>query len=165
MSVREHEINEQMRQFGENLLNARHRAGLSQVTLALKADLDRVAISLLERAERAPTLPTLVRLAHGLELEPADLLHELGSQSRTIAVPRATPRPVRDGATASFGANLRCLREQAALSQECLARLSGVHRSAITTLERERRSPGLRTILILASALDVQPATLLASIE
>lgn len=52
--------------FAEVLRQLRERAGLSQEALAEKSGLDRTYISLLERAQRQPTLKTLVRLADAL---------------------------------------------------------------------------------------------------
>jgi DNA-binding XRE family transcriptional regulator len=61
----------------------------------------------------------------------------------------------------TFGHSLRETRRKGAVSQDDLARLSGVDRSAISNYERGRREPNLRTIVKLARALKVPPATLL----
>lgn len=61
----------------------------------------------------------------------------------------------------TFGQNLREARRQAGVSQDDLARESGVDRTAISTYERGRREPNLRTVVKLARALGVSPATLL----
>lgn len=63
--------------FSENLRSARHAAGLSQEALGDAAELHRTEVSLLERGERDPRLATIVRLARGLGIEPADLLRGL----------------------------------------------------------------------------------------
>lgn len=60
-----------------------------------------------------------------------------------------------------FGQNLRAARRAAKVSQEDLSRDSGVDRTAISTYERGRREPNLRTIVKLARALNVEPAELL----
>jgi transcriptional regulator with XRE-family HTH domain len=52
--------------FADVLRQLRERAGLSQEALAAKSGLDRTYISLLERAQRQPTLKTLARLADAL---------------------------------------------------------------------------------------------------
>lgn len=59
--------------FGENLRGARHKAGLSQDTLAKRADVDRSALSGYERGRREPNLRTIVKLARALQV-PADTL-------------------------------------------------------------------------------------------
>lgn len=61
----------------------------------------------------------------------------------------------------AFGQNLREARRAAKVSQEDLSRDSGVDRTAISTYERGRREPNLRTIVKLARALKVEPAELL----
>lgn len=63
--------------------------------------------------------------------------------------------------TYTFGQNLRMARRGAGISQDDLAKESGVDRTAISTYERGRREPNLRTIVRLARALGVEPAELL----
>jgi transcriptional regulator with XRE-family HTH domain len=62
------------RQFAQNLRQARLAAGLSQEALGNACGLHRTEVSLLERAGRDPQLATIVRLAGGLGIAPADLL-------------------------------------------------------------------------------------------
>lgn len=64
-------------QFAANLRAARKRAELSQEALGDLVELHRTEISLLERAERDPRLGTIVRLARGLEMNPAELLRDV----------------------------------------------------------------------------------------
>jgi transcriptional regulator with XRE-family HTH domain len=61
-------------QFGRNLRELRDSTGLSQEGLASLAELDRTAISLLERGLRTPRLDTIVALAQALELDSFDRL-------------------------------------------------------------------------------------------
>ena len=61
-------------QFARNLRKERQRIGLSQEALGYRCDLHRTEISLLERAAREPRLSTIIRLARGLAVSPADLL-------------------------------------------------------------------------------------------
>lgn len=69
---------------GRVVKNLRKQANLSQGELAERADLDRTYISLLERGERSPKLPTFFAVARGLKIEPAELTalvsHELSKQ-------------------------------------------------------------------------------------
>lgn len=60
--------------FGEVLRECRAKAGYSQEALALKAELDRTYISLLERGLRQPTLETLFKLAGVLEVTPSTMV-------------------------------------------------------------------------------------------
>ena len=64
-----------------------------------------------------------------------------------------------------FAANLRRARLNAALSQEALAAEAGMHRTALSRLETCERAPEFRTLLRLARALEVTPATLLRGVR
>lgn len=64
--------------FAANLKRQRMRRGLSQEALGFACGLHRTEVSLLERGGREPRLTTLVRLARGLEISPADLLDGIG---------------------------------------------------------------------------------------
>jgi transcriptional regulator with XRE-family HTH domain len=162
--TRDPEIDEQVRTFGENMRAARLGAGLSQVGLSHATRLDRAAISFLERAERAPDLSTLVRVARALSVTPADLLRNVGLfVSRAVQPPIAEERPTEPGLR--FGVNLRAARKGAGLSQETLAYEADVDRAAISVYERGGREPNLRTVLKLARALQMSPVSLLDGVE
>ena len=60
-----------------------------------------------------------------------------------------------------FGKRLRELREQAGLSQESLAELSGLDRTYVSGCERGKRNSTLESIFKLSRALRVAPAQLL----
>jgi transcriptional regulator with XRE-family HTH domain len=61
-------------QLGANLRRIRRAAGLSQVALSDRCGLHFTEISRLERGVRDPQLTTIVKLARGLEIAPAELL-------------------------------------------------------------------------------------------
>lgn len=63
--------------FSENAIRARKRAGLSQEQVGYRASLHRTEISILERGLRMPQLDTIVKLAGGLSVSPADLLEDI----------------------------------------------------------------------------------------
>jgi transcriptional regulator with XRE-family HTH domain len=155
------EIDGQLEQFGQNIRAARERIGLSQDKLGL----DRAAVSFLERAERSPDLPTVVKVAHAVNVAPAALLKGLGVDGASgVRGPRHAP-DASTTAAIRFGANLRWARQRAGVSQEALALKADVDRAAISVFEHGRRDPNLRTILKLARALEVPPAMLLNGIE
>lgn len=60
-----------------------------------------------------------------------------------------------------FATNIRKYRIQKGLSQEQLAEKSGLHRTYISALERERRNISIRNIERIATVLNVQPHKLL----
>lgn len=157
------QIDEQVRQFGERMRAARIAAGLSQVALSEATQLDRAAISFLERAERSPDLSTLVRVAQALATTPSELLEGIGAGSFSFDPP--SYRGVGSAPEARLGANLRAARHGADLSQETLGFEAEVDRAAISVYERGGRGPNLRTILKLSRALGMRPSTLLAGVR
>lgn len=64
-----------------------------------------------------------------------------------------------------LGDELRRVRENAGLTQEELAYKAGLHRTYISMLERNRKSPTLEVLFRIASALDVSAAELIARVE
>lgn len=61
--------------FGDHLRTLRRERGwASQEAFAHHAGLDRTYVSSIERGRRNPTLDVIVKLAHALEIRPADLL-------------------------------------------------------------------------------------------
>lgn len=163
---KQNEINQQIVAFGENLRRARKRARLTQVELSIAAPLDRAAISRLECGERAPDLPTLLRICAALGVEPRDLLRGIGPKVSPRGVPKgAQAQTSTNGHGGRFGANLRWARARADISQERLALDAKVDRAAISVYENGGREPNLRTVLKLAFKLDVRPALLLDGIK
>lgn len=61
-------------QFGAALRAARQRAGLSQYDLAARTGMHFTAVAYYEQARGEPRLSTLVRLARGLGITPAELV-------------------------------------------------------------------------------------------
>lgn len=60
--------------FGQVLLEQRRSKNLTQEDLAIKSDLDRTYISLIERGMRQPTITTLFRLSTALEIFPEEII-------------------------------------------------------------------------------------------
>jgi transcriptional regulator with XRE-family HTH domain len=63
--------------FGANVRRHRRSRGLSQEALGFACGLHPTEVSRLERAVREPRLGTIVRLARGLGVRPADLLDDI----------------------------------------------------------------------------------------
>ena len=54
--------------FGKRVVQLRKLQGLSQEELSFRCDIHRTYMGALERGEKSPTLNTLQKLAHGLNL-------------------------------------------------------------------------------------------------
>jgi transcriptional regulator with XRE-family HTH domain len=78
--------------FGHVLRAAREAAGLSQQTLALRAEIDRTYPSLLERGLRSPSLGTLMNLAPVLGVAPEALVKRTEAQLLANGPPGGTRR-------------------------------------------------------------------------
>ncbi len=63
---------------------------------------------------------------------------------------------------AGLGRAIREARQAKGLSQEELGLATGIHRNYIGGIERGERSPTVRSVLVLASALDLNPEVLFA---
>ncbi|MGA8938655.1 MAG: helix-turn-helix transcriptional regulator [Acidobacteriaceae bacterium] len=74
-------------------------------------------------------------------------------------------RAARPTAEEAFGQVLKELRRQRGISQEELAFKSGYHPTYVSLLERGQKSPSLRTIMSLSTALDTQPSEILRQVE
>lgn len=73
----------------------------------------------------------------------------------------ARPAPSAPTSEVRFGRRLYVERRRAGLSQEALAKSSGLHRTAIGLLENGLRTPKLDTITALAAALGQSPGELI----
>jgi transcriptional regulator with XRE-family HTH domain len=65
--------------------------------------------------------------------------------------------------TQILGRNVRDARLRSGISQEELAFRADMKRSYVSDLERGTRNPSIKAIARLASALEVEPASLLVS--
>jgi transcriptional regulator with XRE-family HTH domain len=73
------------RKFGETVRRKRLEAGLSQMELGNRADLDRVGIWEIEHGNRQPMLLTVLKLAGALETTASDLCEGLSLQDPVAA--------------------------------------------------------------------------------
>lgn len=78
-----------------------------------------------------------------------------------LVLPRNRPAPPADGRSL-VAANLRRLRAERHIAQEALAALAGLDRSYVGRVERAEVNVSIDNICLLASALSVEPSTLLA---
>jgi len=71
----------------------------------------------------------------------------------------------RDTILATFGRNLRKLREARRFTQETLAEQAEMDRTCISDIERGMRNPGIKNVARLASALKVTAAQLMEGVD
>ena len=64
-----------------------------------------------------------------------------------------------------LGEELRKAREAAGLTQEELAFAAGIHRTYVSLLERDKKSPTVGLLFRLCDALAVSPSKLVAAVE
>jgi len=64
-----------------------------------------------------------------------------------------------------LGEEIRTVRQKLGLSQEALAAKSGLHRTYISLLERNKKSPTLETLFHICQALGVSAASLIKKVE
>lgn len=79
-----------------NLRRIRKVRGLSQEQLALQADIAMRYIGMLERAETSATVGMLGKLAHALEVHPAEFLSQVSGEE-----PTSNRTPAFDGSPES----------------------------------------------------------------
>jgi transcriptional regulator with XRE-family HTH domain len=77
LCVEDADMDDAIRQFGENVRRARHERGWTQEDLSAKTGLAVVQISRIERGKREIRLTTLIRLLAAFDLPPEALLHGL----------------------------------------------------------------------------------------
>lgn len=65
----------------------------------------------------------------------------------------------------ALGDVLREARLEKGISQEELALACDRHRTYVSLLERGKNSPSVRTLFMMAAALDIAPSTLLKRVE
>ena len=64
-----------------------------------------------------------------------------------------------------LGRELKKVREAAGMSQERLAFEAGVHRTYISLLERDKKSPTLNVLFRICKALNISAADLVTRVE
>jgi transcriptional regulator with XRE-family HTH domain len=132
--------------FGEVVRYLRLAQGRSIDELAASSGIAPGDLAALERGEHDPMLHGVRALADALGLRASTLMAEAECW---------------DDANVRFGQRMRELRAERGISQDELARRTGVHSTAIGRLERGAREPRLSTILRIARGLDAQPGMLL----
>jgi transcriptional regulator with XRE-family HTH domain len=135
---------------GRTVRALRLARGLSVDELAAAAGMAPVVLAALERGQYDAVLDELRDLADALHIRISTLMREAERQDTSV-----------QDAGVLFARRLRELRTERGISQDELARRTGVHSTAVGRLERGTRDPQLTTILRIARGLGVQPGMLL----
>ena len=64
-----------------------------------------------------------------------------------------------------LGEELRSAREAAGLTQEQLAERAGVHRTYVSMLERDQKSPTVQVLFRICEAMGIRASKLLTRVE
>jgi transcriptional regulator with XRE-family HTH domain len=138
----------------------RGHARLSQEAFGKRTELHPNYLGALERAEIAnPGLGLLARVAHGLGVSIAVLADSYAAPPApgalrvdTTTRPAPSRRPTED--VAALGRAIRLIRRDRDLTQEQLARKTGIHRSYLGSVETgDKRIPGIGTVHRIAEGL------------
>jgi DNA-binding XRE family transcriptional regulator len=70
-------LNETTRVFGERVRDRRGALGLSQEAAAVRCGIHWTQLGKVERGQRSLRLETIVKIAHGLDIDPGDLVRQL----------------------------------------------------------------------------------------
>lgn len=73
------------KKFGVHLFQLRNKAGMTQATLAARANLSLDLISRMERGERAPSLESIEKISNALNVSCADLFNFDGEEIAALS--------------------------------------------------------------------------------
>lgn len=153
------------RVLGERVKAHRNALGISQETLADRSSVHWTFVGQVERGQRNLNLHNLLKIAHGLQVDPSELIHGLTPTSGLE--PRARHRVSMSGpaehaeGVRAFARNVRTYRARRGLSQSQVSKRSGIHVTEVSRIERGLRDPRMSTLVRLARALETPPARLL----
>ena len=158
-------IDESLLSFGRRLrtLRASRRETLERVSGRI--DMDPGQLSRIESGRGAVTLSTLWRLAEAYQcplsemFAPDEVLTAASPTSHAEAKPEDHSP---DTLAARLSRNMARLRALHGLNQRELARRAGVGLSVVSGAEARRTSPSLRSIALIAQALEVSAPELLS---
>lgn len=143
------------REFGAKLTYLRTQRQLSQAELARQLTVSRQHVNNLERDRKAPSLDVVLRAATLFTVTTEYLLRA------AIPVPavqyvKATPHPLHEIDSASFGAKLRYQRTKHMVTQAELVHRLGLRSQAhISLLEASQVEPSPAMVLLLADLFGV----------
>jgi transcriptional regulator with XRE-family HTH domain len=145
--------------FGGAVHRLRTEKGIGKSAFVAATGIGWDRLAAIEDGELAPSHEELLALGDALGVvELAALVSfAVADKSAGAGVDKSAGAAV----CAAFGRRLRELRVERAIAQDGLAVKSGIHRTAISKIERGATDPRLTTITRLAHGLDVPPGALI----
>jgi transcriptional regulator with XRE-family HTH domain len=137
---------------GRAIRELRQRQRMSTADLAERVRSSPERIEAIESGKYAARFDLLVAVARALRVD-------------LSALAISAEAPDTRAVCAVFGRRIRSLRERHGVSQEAFALRVGLHRTAISKLERGTTDPRMTTILRLALGLGVSPGELLDDLD
>lgn len=129
--------------------NRRKQLGLTQLQLAKRVGVSHVSISSWERGDTAPKGKSLMRLAHGLEVELNTLIESFFGFEQDERASEASDHLDRCAST------IKTLRLKAGLSQPELGALTGFSDVSISKWEAAKVQPKMDSLIALSRAFGV----------
>jgi transcriptional regulator with XRE-family HTH domain len=176
-------VNNQLVALGSAIEGSRIEKRLTYAEVGRRAGIQRSHLSRIERGLVNPRLSTLQAIADALEvtltalcvaaeLPPPNSDKESAMSETPVEHPDAGPvaeadsrEQARTQAAALFAEQVASVRRAKRLGQSEVSSRSGIHVSEISRIEHGLRDPRLSTLILLAYALEVEPAMLLDRIE
>jgi transcriptional regulator with XRE-family HTH domain len=137
---------------GRTVREMRDERGMDADDLAAAAGIERAQLDAIEAGQSDPSHRVLLALVRGLGIDAATLMNR-------------AKRPNKGATDSAFGQRLRKLRTEHGVSQDRLALITGLHRTAISKLELGERDPQLDTILRLARGVGVPPEAFVIGLD
>jgi transcriptional regulator with XRE-family HTH domain len=141
---------------GKNVLKARELAGLSQMQLAQRAQINPDGLRDIELGRGNPRLGKVIRIATAFGVRVGELLARPGEYK-----PCPQKKLVLDP-TEMLAQSARRGRTQLKMTQERFARLLHMHPEKITALEERDGDPTLEEMIRIAWIMKIEPWQLLA---
>lgn len=176
-------VNNKLVALGSAIEGRRIEKRLTYIEVGRRAGIQGSHVSRIERGLVNPRLSTLHAIADALEvtltalcvaaaLPPPDSGNGPAMSESAVEHPSTGPmagansqEQARARAAALFAEKVAAVRREKRFSQSQVSSRSGIHVTEISRIEHGLRDPRLSTLIRLARALEVEPATLLDRIE
>jgi transcriptional regulator with XRE-family HTH domain len=137
-----------------NIRREREKAGLSQLQLAQRAQINPNGLSDIENGRGSPQIGKIIRLATALKMRTGELLAEAGEYQPS---PHGVPDP-----TEALAHGVRKGRTKLALTQGQFAKRAHVNIQKVIAIEARNGDPTLDEMIRMALIIGIKPWQLLA---